>query len=153
MARGSKTPGSGRKEGTPNKTSAAIRARIENDADPIGFLTDIKNGEPIKAAVVKEGGEAVDVLPTLDQRITAAIFLARRVSPMAKSSPISIDLPKIEKTEDMAKATAAILHALAEGEITPDEAAAVASIVETHRKTTETVDIEERLRALEAAQK
>ena len=85
MARRSKTPGSGRKEGTPNKTSAAIRARIEKDADPIGFLADIKNGELIKAAVVKEGGVGVDVLPTLDQRMTAAIFLARRVSPEAKS--------------------------------------------------------------------
>ncbi len=156
MPRGGSRPGErrgGRQKGTPNKASASIRARIEKEADPIGFLTQVKNGEAIKAGAVKEGGEAADIIPTLDQRMSAAQFLARRISPEAKSAHISFELPKIEKTEDMAKATAAILHALAEGQITPDEAAAVASIVETHRKTIETVDIEERLRALEAAQK
>ena len=46
--------------------------------------------------------------------------------------------------------TAAIVEAVAGGDVTPEEGAAVAAVVETHRRAIETEDLERRLAALEA---
>ena len=99
----------GRRKGTPNKASAATRERIERDADPIGFLCRVANGEEIEAAPTKDAEEVVKVRPTLDQRLTAAQTLARKIQPDAKDTPISLDLPAIEKTEDMVAAMAVVV--------------------------------------------
>jgi hypothetical protein len=44
----------------------------------------------------------------------------------------------------------AILAAVANGELTPGEGQALASLIEAQRRTLETEDIEQRLRAIEA---
>ena len=49
------------------------------------------------------------------------------------------------------EATAKAIAAMAEGELTPTEAAAVVALLESYRKAFETVEIERRLAALEAA--
>jgi hypothetical protein len=147
MAKGFKTGGRGK--GTPNKATAATRARIEAKADPIGFLTMIQNGEAIAAGVIKQGDTAVDVVPTLDQRMAAAFKLADKQVPNARSAHVKLKLPPIEKADDVLKALAAILHQVAAGELRPDEAATLSSILEAHRRAIETVDIEQRLAELE----
>ena len=48
------------------------------------------------------------------------------------------------------QAQAAVVAAMAASEITPDEAAAVASMLETQRRAIETHDHEQRIRDLEA---
>ena len=52
--------------------------------------------------------------------------------------------------EDAAKAARAILKAIAEGDVTPLEAASVMAVVEQFRRTLETTEIERRIAALEA---
>jgi hypothetical protein len=47
----------------------------------------------------------------------------------------------------------ALLEGVAAGALTPAEAGEVAKLVEVHRRTVETVELEERLRRLEAGQK
>lgn len=49
----------------------------------------------------------------------------------------------------MAAALAAVVTAMAAGELTPDEASMVASVLEDRRKSIETVEHENRLRTLE----
>ena len=139
----------GRQKGTPNKATVAIRARIEAEADPIAFLMSVQKGEINKAGPTKEGDVAVDVVPTLDQRMTAACKLADKMVPNARSAHVSLKLPKIEKPDDILKALAAILQQVAAGELRPDEAATLSTILEAHRRTIETVDIEQRLADLE----
>ena len=46
-----------------------------------------------------------------------------------------------------------LLEAVAAGELTPAEAGEVAKLVEAHRRTIETVELEGRLRRLENGQK
>jgi hypothetical protein len=46
-----------------------------------------------------------------------------------------------------------LLEGVAAGALTPAEAGEVAKLVEVHRRTVETVELEERLRRLEAGQK
>ena len=47
----------GRRMGTPNKDNAATRERIENEADPIGFLCRIVRGEEIECTPAKEAAD------------------------------------------------------------------------------------------------
>jgi len=60
----------GRKRGVPNAVNVQTRNEIGEQADPIGFLCEIVNGQEID-------GER----PTLDQRMQAARILAGKVLP------------------------------------------------------------------------
>ena len=75
----------GRAKGTANKISVATRERIEKEADPIGFLIYVVQGRLMKSAPMKDYSETVDVYPTLDQRISAAQALARKIVPDMKA--------------------------------------------------------------------
>jgi hypothetical protein len=50
---------------------------------------------------------------------------------------------------DVTTALAAIIAQIAEGEITPDEAAVAASVIETKRKALETEELDRRVAAIE----
>jgi hypothetical protein len=138
MAKGRKT--GGRVTGTPNKITAATRERIESEADPIGFLIAIQQGMAVSG---------IDMPPTLEQRISAAVNLARRVAPDAKDNPIRFDLPTIRKLGDAAAAMSRIVEAVGTGAITPSEGSTMATIVDSYRRVVETEEIERRLSDLE----
>ncbi|UWR10950.1 DUF5681 domain-containing protein [Sulfitobacter mediterraneus] len=87
----------------------------------------------------------------LEGDVTALRLCIDRIAPVRKDAPVSFELPEIETAEDAANAARAILKAVAEGEITPLEAATVMSVVEQFRRTLETTEIEQRIAALEAA--
>lgn len=58
-------------------------------------------------------------------------------------------LPSVRCAQDVPKATAAIVVAVTEGAITPEEGQALSSLIEAHRKAIETNELEARIRALE----
>lgn len=142
----------GRQKGTPNKASIATWDRIESEADPVGFLAKVMNGEAIKAAPTKETTETTEVVPTLDQRLTAASQLSRWMPPPPKVRPLRIDIPRMSKPEDMVAVMESVIAAMARGEITPDEAKTVAEVIEVQRRTIETESLETRIAALERTQ-
>lgn len=147
MAKGIKN--GGRTKGTPNKMTATARERIEKEGDPLGFLLDVMNGKPIMASPFKDGEEAIEILPTLDQRMSAATTLARKTVPDAKDRPITFDIPKIETAEDAVKVVGVVLAAVAAGDITPSEGQTLANIVEGFRKAIETYELDKRIAELE----
>jgi hypothetical protein len=73
-----------------------------------------------------------------------------RLCPPRKDRPVTFEMPDILTANDVRTATGAIVRAVAAGELTPDEAGAVASVVELHRRSIETSDIAARLAAIEA---
>ncbi|WP_119458540.1 hypothetical protein [Rhodospirillaceae bacterium SYSU D60014] len=151
MSRGSK-PGErrgGRKPGTPNKATFASRTRIEQEADPIGFLTRIMRGEPVETAPTKDADQQVKAYPTTDQRIAAAKILADKLVPNAKDRPIELPLLGIKTPDDVLAAISTALQAMGEGTITPAEASTVIGALELKRRAIETVEIERRLGELE----
>ncbi len=79
----------------------------------------------------------------------AAEILLRRVWPERKGRVVEFDLPPIAEASDAVTAVAAIVDAVASGELTPEEAQAVTSVVEIQRRTIETQDLAARLSALE----
>lgn len=74
-----------------------------------------------------------------------------RIAPPRKDAPVTFDLPPMHSAKDAAKAAAAILNAVAEGDLTPTEGAHIMALVETYRRTLETSELETRLVALEAS--
>lgn len=76
-----------------------------------------------------------------------------RLAPAKKDSPIRIALPPLTQASDCPRATGVILEAVATGDLTPAEGQAVAGLVEAHRKSLETQEIESRVQALEAVLK
>jgi hypothetical protein len=66
-----------------------------------------------------------------------------------QSRTIKLDLPKIETPIDLLSGLSSVVSAVADGSITPNEGAVVASLLDAKRKAMETVDIEARVRAIE----
>ncbi|MCF7725314.1 DUF5681 domain-containing protein [Sulfitobacter sp. M22] len=119
----------GRPRGARHKVTQAIEAMLEGQQEAL-----------TQAAIDK----------ALEGDVTALRLCLDRIAPARKDAPVSFALPEIETAEDAAKAARAILKAIAEGDVTPLEAATVMAVVEQFRRTLETTEIERRIVALEA---
>jgi hypothetical protein len=84
---------------------------------------------------------------------TALRLCLERILPARKDRPVSFDMPRIERIADSVNAAAAITSAVAEGELTPMEAAELIKVVDGYTRAVETADLAVRLLRLEQAQK
>jgi hypothetical protein len=81
--------------------------------------------------------------------IIAARLVLERICPARKDRHVNFALPEMRTTADLVKASAALLNAVATGELTPSEAAEIGKLVEAHAKTIEVVELHARLERLE----
>ena len=126
--RARRSGGPGRKAGSRNKATLILDALADGEAETI-LQKQIE--------LAKEG----------DQR--AAEVILSRAWPARKSRAINLDLPPVTAAADIVPALGRIADAVAGGEITPDEGAAVAAVLEGKRKAIETIDVLARIEALE----
>ena len=75
-----------------------------------------------------------------------------RIAPPRKDAPISFELPPIKTAADTVSASAALLQAVSDGEVTPDEAGRVMALLTAHKALVEAGDLEARIAALEEKQ-
>ena len=75
-----------------------------------------------------------------------------RIYPARKDRPVRFGLPTIEKVGDAVAANAALVGAVASGDLTPSEAGELAKLVDAYTRAVEATDIQDRLTKLEAAQ-
>lgn len=81
---------------------------------------------------------------------TVALRLClERLVPPRKDVPITFDLPAITNAGDVVTASAAVLGAVSSGEVTPDEAGRVMTLLTAHRNIVEMGELERRIAALE----
>jgi len=118
----------GRPKGTRNKTLFLLEQIIEKDA------VDILN----TVITMAKGGD-----------LQAAKILIDRILPPKKDRPISLKLPKIVNSKDAMEATSIIIKAMSEGEITPLEGESFIKVIEIFIKSNESLELEERLKAIE----
>ncbi len=76
-----------------------------------------------------------------------------RIAPARKDAPVSIALPPVKSAADAVEASAALLDAVAAGEVTPDEAGRVMALLVGHKGIVEAGDLEKRIHALEGKSK
>lgn len=72
-----------------------------------------------------------------------------RMMPARKDRPVVFELPEIAATDDLPKATNALLQAVASGELTPSEAADIGKAVDAHVRAVEAADLHQRLLKIE----
>jgi hypothetical protein len=81
--------------------------------------------------------------------LTALRLCLDRIAPPRKDRPVLFELPPITSAADAVQASAALVAAVAEGELTPSEAAELGKLVEAYVKALEATDFAERLDKLE----
>src|SRR5262249_48943357 len=74
-----------------------------------------------------------------------------RLAPARKDRPVWFDLPEMKEARDAVNASAAIVAAVAPGDLTPSEAAELSKVVDGYARTLQAVEFEERLSKLEKA--
>src|SRR3954454_10666599 len=101
----------GRPPGARNRATQAVQAMLDGEAETITR----------KAVELAKAGDTVALRLCLD-----------RLAPVRKDRPVMFALPAIETTADLPKASAALLEAVASGELTPSEAAELGKLT-AHR--------------------
>ena len=81
--------------------------------------------------------------------MVAARLVLERIAPVRKGRPVLLPLPAVNTAADVLTALGATVKAMADGDITPDEAATVAGVLEVKRRAIETAELETRIAALE----
>jgi uncharacterized protein YjaG (DUF416 family) len=92
-----------------------------------------------KAIEKAKGGDMIAIRLCMD-----------RLVPPVKDRPVTFEMPGIESAQDAAVAVGAVLRAVADGNLTPIEAAEVSKIVSTYVTALEASDLEKRIANLEA---
>jgi|SRR5664279_4531346 len=122
--------------GNPNGRPAGARSRVTALAQR---MMDA-DAEAVIAALLKaaKGGDT-----------TAIRMVLERVAPTSRNRLVWFDVPPIDTAADVGDALNAVLRAASGGELAPDEAVSIASLIETRRRTLETLELEARIAALE----
>ena len=123
---------SGRPVGSRNTTTLAVESLLEGQAEQITQTA-------ISKAIEGDG--------------VALRLCLERIAPVRKGRPITFELPDINNSAEIAEATKALLKAVAQGEISPEEASAVAPLIEAARRAYETDELAQRIEELEKTTK
>ncbi len=118
----------GRPKGALNKTTLAIQALFDGEAEILTrkVVELAKEGNPMALRLCLE-----------------------RLLPPRKDRPITFALPKINGVKDLIAALGAILEAMAQGDITPAEGQTLTAMLDSYRKGFEIADLEARIAAIE----
>jgi len=122
----------GRPHGARHKATLAIEALLEGEAEALGR----------KAVELALAGDP-----------TALRLCMDRLAPARKGRTVTFELPATQTGGDILKALEALMAAVADGEVTPEEAVSISSVLEVKRKAIETVELEARLSKLEQSAK
>jgi hypothetical protein len=120
----------GKPKGARHATTLAIEALLDGEAETITR----------KAIEAAKEGDAQAIRLCLD-----------RICPPKRERSVSFEMPKLETGADAMAVISAIAHALADGDLTPGEAATSASVIGHFTKAAESVELEARVQRLEAA--
>ena len=121
--------------------------------NPTGKPAGVRNKATVMVQSIMERGaqEIAEAIVGLAKEgdLSAARLVLERLLPPAKERPISLALPSTDTAGGIAEAQQAILQAVAAGDLLLGEGTALAGIVEARRKAVETLQLEQRITALE----
>jgi Family of unknown function (DUF5681) len=120
----------GKAKGTRNKVTLAIEALLDGEAEALTR----------KAIELAKGGDLAALRLCLD-----------RLAPPRKDRLVMFELPTITSAADAVKASAALVTAVAIGDLTPAEAGELGKLIEAYVKALEATDFAARLDNLERA--
>jgi hypothetical protein len=118
----------GRPKGARNKATLAVQALLAGEAEALAR-------------------RAVEL--ALDGDTTAMRLCLERIVPPQKDRPVMFALPKLETPADAVQAAAALVEAVASGELTPLEAGELSKLLEGFTRAIEVHDLMARVERLE----
>ena len=112
--------GKGRPAGSRNKATLLLEQIVESEGEGVvrTMIQRAKKGDP-----------------------TCMKLTVERAYPVRRERPMHLDLPEIRTAEDLPAAFRAVMRALAQGDITSEQAERVTRILEFGRKAIETGDL------------
>ena len=130
-ARGGFAPGvsgnpAGRPHGSRNRTTLAVEALLEGEAEALTRKCIARALE----------GDGLALRLCLD-----------RLAPPRRDRPVSFALPALKEAADARDAFAAVVRAVAEGELTPSEAVTLAGLIEQFADVDSATRTDRRIRA------
>ena len=120
----------GKARGTRNKVTLAIEALLDGEAEALTR----------KAIELAKAGDMAALRLCMD-----------RLAPPRKDRLVMFELPTITCAADAVKASAALVAAVADGDLTPAEAGELGKLIEAYVKALEATDFAARLENLERA--
>jgi hypothetical protein len=120
----------GKPRGARNKATLAAETLLDGEAEALSR----------KAIQLALAGDVSALRLCLD-----------RVVPARKDRPVWFDLPKMNEAKDAVKASAAIVAAVAAGDLTPCEAAELSKVIDSYARTLHAAEFEQRISKLEKA--
>jgi hypothetical protein len=72
-------------------------------------------------------------------------------APARKDRPVWFDLPEMKEARDAVKASAAIVAAVASGDLTPSEASELSKVIDSYARVLQALEFEGRISKLEKA--
>lgn len=128
--------GAGRKPGTMNRRSSETLVQLmASGQSPAEYLVTLYRNE--KADPKDRAWAANAVAP----------YVHPRLAPAAQK--VTLDLPDTSTAEGVRDAIAAVVQAVAKGDIAPAEGQSLVAVFEAQRKAIEAVDVAERVTAIE----
>jgi Family of unknown function (DUF5681) len=118
----------GRPQGSRHKVTLACDSLLEGEAEAITR----------KAVEMAKGGDAVAMRLCLE-----------RIVPPRRDRAVAFTLPALETAADAKVAAGAIVRAVADGDLTPSEAAELSKLLDNFTRVLEATDFQTRLEALE----
>jgi Family of unknown function (DUF5681) len=118
----------GKPKGARNKVTLAIEALLDGEAEALTR----------KAIELAKGGD-----------LTALRLCLDRLAPPRKDRHVAFELPPVACAADAVKASAALVAAVADGDLTPAEAAELGKLIESYVRALEATDFASRLDNLE----
>ena len=122
----------GRPQGARHRATVAALALLDGEAGALAR----------KAVTMALGGDVVALRLCLE-----------RIVPPRRDAPVAFALPAVQSAGDAAKAAAAVLAAVAGGDLTPTEGTHIMGLIEVYRRALETTELEARVAALEGGDK
>ncbi len=122
----------GKPKGTRSRVTRAMEVLLEGEAEALTR----------RAVEMALAGDPVALRLCLD-----------RLLPVLRERPVSVDLPPMASPKDAVAASAALIEAVAAGEIAPGEARELGRLIELHLRAIEVHEFDTRLAALEARRK
>jgi hypothetical protein len=120
----------GKAKGTRNKVTLAIEALLDGEAEALTR----------KAIELAKAGDMAALRLCMD-----------RLAPPRKDRLVMFELPTITSAADAVKASAALVAAVADGDLTPAEAGELGKLIEAYVRALEATDFAARLENLERA--
>ena len=118
----------GKAKGTRNKVTLAIEALLDGEAEALTR----------KAIELAKAGDMAALRLCMD-----------RLAPPRKDRPVIFELPPVACAADAVKAAAALVAAVADGDLTPVEAGELGKLIEAYVRALEATDFAARLENLE----